>query len=85
MHELPVRLKMISKFVSDAASDGSRLIDVGSDHGLLSVYCLKQGICSTAVLTDINEGPLMRSAQSIKDNCLEDRSLVQKEIDYAPT
>ncbi|MBP5262464.1 MAG: SAM-dependent methyltransferase [Clostridiales bacterium] len=74
--ELPVRLKMIADLASGYAKEGSRLIDVGADHGLLSVYCLKNGFFENAVLTDVNEGPAARARSAIGDNCLTGRAEV---------
>lgn len=39
-------------------SEGSRLCDVGTDHGYVPVYLIEQGIIKSAVACDINEGPL---------------------------
>ena len=74
--DLPVRLKLIADMASTYSVQGSRLIDVGSDHGLLSTYCLKNSLFDGAILTDINEGPAARSEEAIRDNCLEDRAKV---------
>lgn len=43
---------------------GSRVADVGCDHGYLSLYLLQQGIASSVIASDISEGPL----QSAKRN-----------------
>ena len=74
--ELPVRLKLIADMAGLHSGCGSRLIDVGSDHGLLPVYCLKNGIFDRAVLTDINEAPAARAKEAIADNCLDSRAHV---------
>lgn len=36
-------------------------IDIGSDHGYLPVYLIKNGICVTAAASDINKAPLERA------------------------
>ena len=71
------RLKMVIDMASVNSPEAQRLIDVGSDHGQLSVWCLKHGIVKTALLTDINEGPLEKSRQAISDNNLTDKADVQ--------
>ena len=71
--DLPVRLKMIADLASRYNVSG-RLIDVGADHGLLSVYCLKNGIFNEAVLTDINEGPLSKADEAIRSNLLMEKA-----------
>ena len=73
-NDLSVRLKMIADMASKYGTDTSRVIDVGSDHGQLSVYLLKNNSFATALLTDINEGPIQRSTAAVSDNLLEDRA-----------
>ena len=74
MSDINSRLKMVIDMAAKNSPDAERLIDVGSDHGLLSVWCIKHGIVKTAVLTDINEGPLDKSRQAISDNNLNDKA-----------
>ncbi len=75
-NDLTVRLRLIADLSRTYAVPGSRIIDVGSDHGMLPVYCLKNGIFARAVLTDINEAPAARAAAAVADNCLSDRAEV---------
>ena len=37
---------------------GSRVADIGCDHGYLSLYLLQEGIASSVIASDVNEGPL---------------------------
>ncbi len=37
---------------------GSRVADIGCDHGYLSLYLLQNGIASSVIASDVNEGPL---------------------------
>lgn len=74
MSDITLRLKMIADMASKNSPDAARLIDVGADHGLLSVWCLKNGIVRTALLTDINEGPLGKAKSAISDNNLTGRA-----------
>ena len=41
---------------------GSRVADIGCDHGYLSIHLLTNGIASSCIASDVNEGPL-QSAQ----------------------
>ena len=41
---------------------GSRVADIGCDHGYLSIYLLTNGIAASCIASDGNEGPL-QSAQ----------------------
>ena len=43
---------------------GDRIADVGCDHGYLSIHLLTHGIASSAITSDLREGPL----QSARDN-----------------
>ncbi|MBR2524527.1 MAG: SAM-dependent methyltransferase [Clostridiales bacterium] len=74
--ELTARLNRIAETAGRYSVPGSTLIDVGSDHGLLSVYCLRNDMFERAVLTDINQGPADRSLAAIRENLLEDRAEV---------
>lgn len=37
---------------------GDRVADIGCDHGYLGIYLLQEGIASSVISADINEGPL---------------------------
>jgi len=52
--ELSPRLALIAHLIPP----GSRVCDVGTDHGRLPVYLLEQKICSFAIATDLNADPL---------------------------
>ena len=56
---LSARLLACAGFVSP----GDRVADIGCDHGYLGIHLLTQGIASSVIASDINEGPL-RSAVS---------------------
>ena len=63
------RLLMCAGFVAK----GDRVADIGCDHGYLGIYLLTNGIASSVIAADINEGPLqsaMRNAHKfgVKQN-----------------
>ncbi len=51
---LSKRLQMLADMVTPCR----RLVDVGCDHGFLSVYLVRSGICSGALAMDVRNGPL---------------------------
>lgn len=46
--------------VADLVPQGARLADVGTDHGQLPVWLVRQGWISRAVASDLRPGPLSR-------------------------
>lgn len=59
--------------VADSVTEGSRLADVGTDHGYIPIYLVGRGICPAAVACDINRGPLERAAVHVLEAGLEDK------------
>lgn len=55
--ELSKRLKLIIKHMDKCKS----MIDVGSDHGYIPIYAVKNNICETAIASDINIGPVEKA------------------------
>lgn len=51
---LSPRLRTCAQFISP----GERVIDVGTDHGYLGIWLLKEGIAPHVIASDIGEGPL---------------------------
>lgn len=43
---------------------GDRVADIGCDHGYLGIYLLKNGIASSVIASDINEGPLQSAMRN---------------------
>ncbi|MBQ7922937.1 MAG: SAM-dependent methyltransferase [Clostridia bacterium] len=41
--------------------------DIGTDHAYIPIWLLCKGICSRAVASDINKGPLMRARQHAEE------------------
>lgn len=52
--ELSKRLNFIVENIDNATI----LADIGTDHGYIPLYALKNGICSKAIAVDINKEPL---------------------------
>ena len=45
---------------------GDRVADIGCDHGYLSIHLLKNGIASSVIAADINEGPLRSAMGNVR-------------------
>lgn len=66
---LSKRLEEVSKLV-----DLNKVVyDVGSDHGLLPCFLVKEGTCPKAYASDNKEGPLNKAKENIKRYHLEDK------------
>ena len=57
---LSARLQACCSFVKP----GDRVADVGCDHGYLGIYLLKNGIATSVIASDINEGPLQSAVKN---------------------
>ncbi|MCT4621871.1 MAG: class I SAM-dependent methyltransferase [Marinisporobacter sp.] len=66
--KLTPRLLNIAKLVAK----GSVLADIGTDHGYIPVYLMKNEIVKKAIAADVNKGPLLSAQKNIKSNGLED-------------
>ncbi len=57
---LSPRLQVCCGFVAP----GSRVADIGCDHGYLGIHLLQAGIASSVIAADINEGPLQSAIRN---------------------
>ena len=55
--ELSKRLYAVASLVTEGAS----VADIGTDHGYIPIYLMKEGIASKVIALDINKGPLERA------------------------
>ena len=58
--KLPISQRLLA--CAEFVDRGSRVADIGCDHGYLSIHLLTNGIAASCIASDINEGPL-QSAQ----------------------
>lgn len=65
MFILSERLKTIAGLVPI----GSKVADVGTDHGYLSVFMAEKGIADFVLATDINEKPLKNAEKTVSQSC----------------
>ena len=66
--QLSKRLETVASFVEK----GSRIADVGCDHGYIPIYLMGKGIIPGAIAMDVNQGPLMRARAHIQEYGLGD-------------
>ena len=59
--------------VSSLVTEGSRLADIGTDHGYVPVCLVEEGRIPSAIAMDVNPGPLQRAREHIRQHALEDR------------
>lgn len=69
MFQLSKRLQA----VADLAGKAGVVADVGTDHGYIPVFLVSSGRADRAIAVDVNEGPLMRARENIRQFHLEGR------------
>ena len=52
---------------------GSRVADIGCDHGYLGIYLLQNGIASSMIEADINEAPLQSAMRNARKYGVSDK------------
>ena len=62
------RLKLVASFVTE----GGTVADIGTDHGYIPIYLIKEGISNHVIAMDVVDGPLSRAKSHIKKYGLED-------------
>lgn len=67
MNRLSKRLEVLASFISNEDS----LVDVGCDHGYLSIYLKKNSKCKSVICSDINQNALDSAIKNIKDSNLQ--------------
>lgn len=67
--KLSHRLETIASFVRQ----GSKIADIGTDHGYIPIYLIEKGQIPSALAMDIGKGPLERAKAHIKEHGLEQR------------
>ena len=63
------RLQAIAEFVTE----GGLVVDVGADHGYLSIYLVESGRSKKALATDVREMPLQSAQENIAEHLLSEK------------
>ncbi|EGT3615169.1 SAM-dependent methyltransferase [Clostridium perfringens] len=67
--ELSKRLKRIAEHVDKCES----IADIGTDHGYIPIYLVKEGICEKAIASDINKGPIEKAKVNVAFEGVSDK------------
>ncbi len=59
--KLSERLALIASLVR-----GGSAADIGTDHGFVPLFLMREGVCEKLILTDVNEGPLRKAEENIR-------------------
>lgn len=68
-----MRLSKRLHAVAQLASEAKKVADVGTDHGYIPIYLIKEKGIESALAMDINKGPLERAAENIHMYGLADK------------
>ena len=68
-----IRLSKRMQAVASMVTAGSRLADVGTDHGYVPIWLVQKGNIPSAIAMDINPGPLERASENIREAGLEEK------------
>lgn len=63
---LSIRLESIISFIESS----DRVVDVGCDHGYLSIFLYEKSLCKSVIATDINEKALDNAKKNIREKNL---------------
>lgn len=70
MRELQLQPRL--QLLADMVPEGSRLADVGTDHGYIPVWLLKRGRIAAAIASDIGAEPLQHARQTAAEYAVTD-------------
>lgn len=65
---LSKRLETVASFVLP----GSRVADIGTDHGYVPIWLIERGIAGHVIAMDVRKGPLLRAQEHIAQHKLEE-------------
>ena len=57
--------------IANLVTPNKRLADIGTDHGYIPIYLTQTGVITHGIAMDVNQGPLIRATEHIKEQNLE--------------
>ncbi|PHV71065.1 hypothetical protein CS063_06950 [Sporanaerobium hydrogeniformans] len=69
---MEVQLSKRLQAIADCVPAGSRVVDVGTDHGYIPIYLIQNHIVKSCIATDINKGPVANAKRQIARFGLKD-------------
>lgn len=67
--EISLRLKTIASMVDKCEC----VADIGTDHGYIPMYLIKNNVCTRAIASDINKGPVEKAKFNVRIEDLQDK------------
>ncbi len=67
--KLDKRLEKVVSYVRDK----SRVADIGTDHGYVAAFLVKNNISPFCIAADINQGPLDNALKTVRESGIEDK------------
>lgn len=74
------RLKAITKLIDK----DDKVVDVGCDHGLLSIYLYQNKLCKKVIASDVNKNALQNAIKNIEKNKLSIKTYLSNGIQDVP-
>lgn len=68
-----IKLSCRLQAVADMVNEGASVVDVGTDHGYIPAYLIKNNIAKSVIACDINEKPLASCKRYISSLGLDDK------------
>lgn len=65
--ELSLRLRRIASMVDKCEC----MADIGTDHGYIPIYLIKNNVCDRAIASDVNKGPVEKAKFNVRIEDLE--------------
>ena len=62
-----VKLSKRPERIASFVQPGSRVADIGTDHGYVPIWLVQKGVCPSALAMDVRKGPLERAEEHVEE------------------